>query len=156
AAPSLNLTRRCGDPAGRNKRRNRFLYRFKTGKARTISKPLPTLIDGYARTPHDVAPRGFGVAFLQPELPLIVWRKRQPRLALEPAVHCFGIAPQRQRLWGDGIEYFANRCRSMFYRADDPLGNVIGMNVVKHFKPEIRQNQLLAASDRGKHIRIRI
>ncbi len=86
------------NPAGGNKRRNGLLYRLKTGESRAVSKTLAALLDGNAGTAHDMSPGGFGVTFLQTELPLIEGREGESGFPAEPAVHCFGIAPQGERL----------------------------------------------------------
>ena len=50
-------------PARGDKRGNGFLNRLQAGESRVISEALTALLDGNARTAHDVPPRHIGFAF---------------------------------------------------------------------------------------------
>ena len=109
-----------------------LLYRPKAGESGAITKTLAAFLDGNAGTAHDMSPGGLGVAFLQTELPLIEGREGDSGFPSEPVVHRFGIATQCESLRRDSIEDLTNRRCSFFYGADDPLRNVVGMDVMQH------------------------
>jgi hypothetical protein len=103
-----------------------------------------------------MSPGRFGVAFLQTEFPLVERREGESRFPIGPAVHCFGISTQGERPSRDGVEHFAYRIRSLFYRTDDPMRDIIGMNVMQHFELQVGQNKYFASGDQGENIGVRI
>src|ERR1044071_9726604 len=103
-----------------------------------------------------MSPGSLGVALLEPARPLLERQEGEPGLSPEPAVHCLRKSSQRERLRGHGMKGLAEGSHSVFDRTSDPLGDIIGMNVMDRFKPTVGQGELLAARDQREDLGIHV
>src|SRR5438105_4037440 len=145
---------RTDDPPGSDERRDRFVDRLEARIARRVPETLAALLHRMAGAPDDVPPRHFGVLSVQIENPLIEWLECQPRCLAEPLVHRFSIASHGDRLFRNGVEHLADGCRPVLDRSDDPLRDIVRMNVMQQLEPQIWQHQLIPPSYRREDVRI--
>jgi hypothetical protein len=55
-----------------------------------------------------------------------------------------------------GIKYFSDGGCPLLDCADDPLRDIVGMNVMHHFQPKVGQCKFIAVRDLGENVGVRI